>query len=216
MTPRAPKSVYTAKPVPVPVLPPAVLAERRRQQLEAQRKAPKAPPKTYTSTPTDIPTALAHAKAVRAAKAPPPVPPKPKGTSRTGGGRVNSIKAAVASAAKTKPVKPKKQKPRDNDSYDYDNAKPAPRATMSMLAEAMFALDADTVMAYKPRTVGEMAVRTAWIKAIAGDNRALSMLWDKCFVNAGTANPLAEMLAAIGKAAAIKPTTPITNETDED
>lgn len=122
-----------------------------------------------------------------------------------------------------KPPTPASWKPgQRGNPYVYDTTPDpnAPKHTMTSLAEAMFKLDADGIRAYVPKTVGEVAIRAAWLRAMAGDKAFLEMMWARIFASQVQADPLSALLSQLGKSGALTPQTPQsqpqTEEDDED
>lgn len=87
--------------------------------------------------------------------------------------------------------------------YVYEH--PHGKQTLRTLAEAMFAMDSEAVMAHTPKTVGEVAIRAAWARAMVGDSRSLTALWDRIFPEQAQTNALADLLTQIGQNGQLKP-----------
>ena len=191
-----PKSTVKRAVPPVPPLPPG---------YEHLRKTP------VPSAPTDIPTAIQHAKAAKSRKVHvatitvPATVPKKRGPK-----------------PKPKPPKPPKL-PKQKlpvDPYAHLHEVQAPYAqfpsTLTALAEIFFLLEYDQVLEFKPRTLAEHAIRSAWIKAAHGDVKALTMLWDRMHQTKQSNNALAEFLASLGQSAGLKPVTQYPEDQDDE
>lgn len=106
-----------------------------------------------------------------------------------------------------KPPTPASWKPgQRGNPYVYDKPDPnAPKHTMTTLAEAMYAMDAEAIKAYVPRTVGEVAIRAVWLRAMSGDKAFIDMLWARIFASQVQADPLSALLSQLGKSGALTP-----------
>lgn len=98
--------------------------------------------------------------------------------------------------------------------YVYEH--PHGKQTLRTLAEAMFAMDGEAVMAHTPKTVGEVAIRAAWVKSMHGDSRSLVALWDRIFPEQHQTNALADLLAQIGQTGQLKPKHNQDQETEDE